>query len=168
MSNSAKKIIIWISAGCLAVLVGLFAFDRYAAGRDYFFDDIGRIIEENSGYALSKTGSPVFSLLPRPTLKIDHIIVTAASDVRGRHIAELSGVTASLKWLPLLMLQGAVDLLLINYRLELIEHRLVKPLADSIHRSSLILGPGMDDVLHCQIQLALMILRSPAVLVPDS
>ena len=51
-----------------------------------------------------------------------------------------------------------------GYPVELIEHRLVKPLTDPVGLRTLCLGARMIDVLQRQIQLILVMLRITAVL----
>ncbi len=59
-----------------------------------------------------------------------------------------------------------VKLLSEGHPVELVEHRLVKLFADPVGLGPLSLGPGMVDILNCQVQLILMTLRCPAVLSP--
>jgi len=63
-------------------------------------------------------------------------------------------------------LQTLVKVLAKCHPVELVQNRFVEPLADPVGLRTFGLGPGVVDILHCQIQLILMALQRTALLGP--
>lgn len=104
-----KKAALWFSLSGLVLLVGGVIAYWYAANRDFFFKEIDQLVQEKTGYRVTKSGPLQFSVLPRPTLTgIDLTIINPQSG-SAVTIAKVGRLSFVLPWQSLLADQPTLD-----------------------------------------------------------
>ena len=104
-----RKFAAWVLGTVVVLLITVASAYRYAANKDFYFNEINELVKAKTGYTIEKSGSLALALFPRPKLTARNLTVTNPAASTNNIIAKVERLSFKLHWSPLLRLKLVTD-----------------------------------------------------------